>query len=56
MKFSLNDNKEVYSNESKQASKESHPANFILPYPLGDHKIEKVVFIRLWLGTSNKVC
>jgi len=44
----------VYSNESKEKSKdiESHPAYFILSYPLGNQKIEKVVFTRLQLGTS----
>ena len=51
---SLDDNEEVYSNESKEESKdiESHPAYFILLYPLGNHEIEKVVFTRLRLGTS----
>ena len=51
---SLDDNEEVYSNESKEESKdiESHPAYFILSYPLGNHKIETVVFTRLRLGTS----
>ena len=46
---SLDDNEEVYSKESKEESKgiESHPAYFILSYPLGHHKIEKVVFTRL---------
>ena len=31
---------------------ESHPAYFILSYPLGNHKKEKVVLTRLRLGTS----
>ena len=50
---SLDYNEEVYSNESKQESKdnESHPTYFILSYPLGNHKIEKAMFTRLRLGT-----
>ena len=46
---SLDDNEEVYSSESKEKSKdiESHPAYFILLYPLENQKIEKVIFIRL---------
>ena len=51
---SLDDNEEVYSNESKEKYKDivSHPAYSILSYPLGNHKIERNVFKRLWLGTS----
>ena len=51
---SLDDNEEVYWNESKDNSKdiESHPAYFIMLGPLGNHKIEKVVFTRLRLCTS----
>ena len=51
---SLDDNEEVYSNESKEKSKdiESQPAYYILLYPLGNKKIEKVVFTRLRLSTS----
>ena len=50
----IDDNEKVYSNEYKEESKdvESHPAYFILLYPLGNHEIEKVVFTRLRLGTS----
>ena len=46
---SLDDNEEVYFNESKEESKdiESHSAYFILLYPLWNHEIEKVVFTRL---------
>ena len=42
-------NAEVYSNESKEDSKviESHHANFNLLHPLGNHKLGKVVFMRL---------
>ena len=49
---SLDDKEEVYSNESTEKSKdfESHPAFFILLNPLGNQKIEKVVFMRLRLG------
>ena len=45
---------EVYSNESKEKYKdiESHPTYSILSYPLGNHKIENVVFTRLRLSTS----
>ena len=48
------DNEEVYSNESKEESKdiESHQAYFTLLYPLGNNEIEKVVFTILRLGTS----
>ena len=54
MNDSLDDNEEVYSNESKEKSKdiESCPAYFILSYPVGNHKIERVVFTRLKLSTS----
>ena len=53
---SLDDNEEVYSNESKEGSKdvESRPAYFILSYSFGNHEIEKVVFMRLRLGTFIK--
>ena len=53
---SLDDNEEVYSNESKEKYKdiESHPTYSILSYPLGNHKIENVVFTRLRLSTSIK--
>ena len=46
---SLGDNEEVYSTESKKLSKdiESHPAYFILSYPLGNQKMEKVVFPKI---------
>ena len=52
---SLDDNEEVYSAESKEKTKdiESKPAYFILLYPLGNHKIEKIVFKRLRLSTST---
>ena len=45
---------EKYSNEFKEESKdiESHPDYFILSYPLWNHNIEKVVFMRRRLGTS----
>ena len=43
-------NEEVNSNKSKDI--ESNPAYFILSHPLGHHKIEKVVFMRLQLSTS----
>ena len=51
---SLDDNEEVFSNESKEKYKyfESHPTNSTLSYPLGNHKIAKVVFTRLRLSTS----
>ena len=54
MNDSLDDNEEVYSNESKEKYKdnESHPTYSILSYPLGNHEIEKVVFTRLRLSTS----
>ena len=54
MNDSLDDNEEVYSNYSKEKSKdiESHPAYLIMSSPLGNHEIEKVVFTRLRLGTS----
>ena len=50
----LDDNEEMHSNESKEKSKdiESHPAYSILLYSLGNQKIEKVIFMRLRLGTS----
>ena len=40
---SLEDNEEVYSNNSKEKSKdiESIPAYLIVSSPLGNHKIEK---------------
>ena len=41
MNNSLGDNEEVYSKESKDI--ESHPAYFMLSYPLGNDKMEKVV-------------
>ena len=46
MNDSLDDNEEVHSKESKEKSKdiESHPAYFILSYPLGNQITEKVVF------------
>ena len=45
----LDDNEAMYSNESKEKSNdiESHPAYFILSYPLGNQNKEKVVFTRL---------
>ena len=51
---SLDNNEEVYSKDSKEKPKdiESHPAYLIMSSPLGNHKIEKVVFTRLGLGTS----
>ena len=51
---SLDDNEEVYSNKSKEESKdiESRPAYFILLNPLVNHEIEKVILARLRLGTS----
>ena len=51
---SLYDNEEVNSNESKEKYKdnESNPTYSILSNPLGNHRIEKVVFMRLRLGTS----
>ena len=49
---SLDDNEEVYSKESKDI--EFHPPYFVLLYPLGNHKIEKVIFTKLQLGTSIK--
>ena len=54
MNDTLDDNEEVYSNDSKEKSKdiESHPAYLIILYPVGNHKIEKVVITRLLLGTS----
>ena len=54
MNDSLDDEEEVYSNESKEESKdiESHHAYFILSYPQANHKIEKVVSTRLQSGTS----
>ena len=54
MDDSLDDNEEVYSNKSKENYKvnESHPSYSILSYPLGNQKIEKVIFTRLLLGTS----
>ena len=53
----LDDNEEVYSNESKEkyTDNKSHPSYSILSYPLGNHKIEKVVFTRLRLRTSIQV-
>ena len=50
----LDDNEKENLNKSKEKSKdiESHPAYYILLYPLGNWKIEKVVFTRLRLGTS----
>ena len=54
MNDSLDDNEEVYSNESKEKSKdiESHPAYYIMACPLGNRKVEKVAFTRLLLDTS----
>ena len=54
MNDSLDDNEDVYSNNSKEKSKdiETHPAYLIMSSPLGNHKIDKVVFTRLGLGTS----
>ena len=54
MNDSLDDNEDVFSNNSNEKSKviESHPAYLIMSSPLGNHKIEKVVFTRLRLGTS----
>ena len=54
MKDSLDENEEVYSNKSKEKYKdiESHPTYSILSYPLGNHRIENVVFMRLRLSTS----
>ena len=55
---SLDDNEEVYSNESKEESKEIefHRAYSILLYPLGKHKIEKVVFTKcFFLLFRNKL-
>ena len=50
---SLDDNEEVYSNESKEDI-ESHPAYFIFSYPLGNHKIENPpphsTYIVCWKG------
>ena len=45
----LDDDEEVYSNESKRKCKdiESHPAYSILTYSKGNSKIEKVVIMRL---------
>ena len=45
LKDSLDDNEEVYLNESREESKdnESHPAYFILLYPLSNHEIETVI-------------
>ena len=44
---SLDDNEEVYSNESKEESKDiesqSHPAYFILLYHLWNHEIETAI-------------
>ena len=56
MNSSLDDNKEVYSKESMEKPKviESRRAYFILSYPMGNHKIEKVVLTRLRLSTSIK--
>ena len=56
MNDSLDDNEEVYSSESKEKSNdiESHPAYFILLYPLENQKIEKVIFMRQGLSTSRK--
>ena len=56
MNDSVDDNEEMYSNNFKEKSKdiESHPAYLIMSCPLGNHKIEKVVFTRLRLGTSLK--
>ena len=50
---SLDENKEVYSNDYKEKSKDikSHPAYLIMSCTLGNHKIEKVVFTRLRLCT-----
>ena len=55
MKDSLDDNEEVYSKDLKENPKniESHPACLIMSSPLGNHRIEKVVFMRLQLGTYN---
>ena len=57
MNESLFDNEEVYLNKLKEESKDtdSHPAFFILSYPLGTNKKEKVVFTRLGLGTSDLI-
>ena len=54
MNDSLDDNEEVYSNEFNEKYKdvESHPTYSILSYPLGNHKIEKVVSMRLRLSSS----
>ena len=45
----LDDNEEVYSNNSTEKSKyiESYPAYLIKLCPLENHKIEKVIFTRL---------
>ena len=56
LNYSLDDNEEVYSKESKEKYKdnESHPTYSFLSYPLANHKIEKVVFMRLRLDMKRK--
>ena len=50
----IDENEEVYSNDSKEKPKDikPHPAYLIMSCTLGNHKIEKVVFTRLRLCTS----